>query len=687
MLISLAWLRALVPVTAGDDEIARRLTARGLTVDALTESSDGAVLDLDVPANRPDALGHMGVAREVGAAFGVPLAARPAPPPGARAANTPRIAVVIDDPALCGRYTAGVVSGVRVGPSPPWVVERLTACGLRPINNVVDASNLVMMELGQPVHFFDLAKLAGPAITVRGARPDERLTTLDGVDRALPPGTIVIADAESAVALGGIMGGAASQISESTKDVLIEAAWFSPAAVRQAARSLGMSTDASVRFERGCDPEAPMTAQQLAAELLATLAGGTLQGDVIDVRTKPAAPVTVSVRVARASQLLGYALSASEASRALSELGFAPESRGDVLAVAVPSWRVDLTREVDLIEEIGRHLGYERIPSRAPEEAAASPSAAVDLGEEVRDRFASLGFNEAFNYAMIGPGEDDAFVPLGTPAALTLANPIAETLGTLRRTLLPGLLRATDQNLRRGAADVRLFEVGGVFLAKGGAELPDEPLRAAFAWTGAAEPAHWSGPSRALDAWDAAGLIEDLLSAGAGASPLRTERCDLTALDPGRSIVWRDGDGRRVAWCGPLHPDSMGRLGISVPVWLGEADLTIAAAAAPGAAGFREIPRLPGTWRDLSLVLAPEVEAGTVMAALARVASPAPASLSWIDRYSGPPLPEGHVAMTLRVILQPLDRTLTDAEAEAYRLKLVTALDAVPGVGLRRMDT
>jgi phenylalanyl-tRNA synthetase beta chain len=225
------------------------------------------------------------------------------------------------------------------------------------------------------------------------------------------------------------------------------------------------------------------------------------------------------------------------------------------------------------------------------------------------------------------------------------------------------------------------------FLARAGAELPDEPVRAAFAWTGSAEPAHWSAPPRALDPWDAAGLIEDLLSAGAGAAPFSTERCDLAALEPGRSIAWRDRDGRRVAWCGPLHPDLRERLGISVEVWLGEADLTLASASVAGAVAFQTIPRLPGTWRDLSLVLAPDVEAGTVLAALSRVASPAPASMAWIDRYSGPPLPAGHVAMTLRVILQPLDRTLTDAEAETYRLQLVAALDSVSGVGLRRMDT
>jgi phenylalanyl-tRNA synthetase beta chain len=688
MLISLAWLRELVDVKSDDDEIARRLTARGLTVDAQTAVSGDTVLDIDVPANRPDALGHLGVAREVAAAFGVLL--KPLPPlptpSGTPAAQT--VTVSVDAPELCGRYTAGIVRGVRVGPSPPWVVARLAACGHRSVNNVVDVSNLVMLALGQPVHFFDLAKLAGNAIHVREAESGERLTTLDGLLRSLGPGMIVIADAGGPTALGGVMGGAGSQITDATKDVLIEAAWFSPKAVRHTARGLNLVTDASQRFERGGDPEAPSAAQALAASLLASLAGGAAAPGIVDVRRAPAVTRTLRVRSARATALLGYPVSTAVATKALSEMSLTPSAQGHVIEVTVPSWRVDLTREADLVEEIGRHLGYDRIPSTTPREAPrrASASRRAELEEAARDRLAGLGFNEAFNYAMIGPGEDDRFVPPGAPAAPTLVNPIAETLGTLRRSLLPGLLRAADQNLRRGAASVRLFEVGCVFHAKGPGELPDEPSRAGFAWSGTAEPAHWSEASRPVDLWDAAGIVEDILNRAFGDTPLTRRRAEIAAFHPGRAIAWHDGAGRTVAWCGPLHPDDVVRLGLPAAVWLAEIDLSPAADLTRAAELYRPVPRVPATWRDLSIVIPPAVDSQSILAVLAGVEPPAPVSMSWIDRYSGSSLPSGHVAMTLRVILQPVDRTLNDAEAEEYRSRLVAALDSVPGVRLRRTE-
>ena len=688
MLISFLWLKELVPLDADAAEVGRRLTARGLTVDAVTAVGDDTVFDLDVPANRPDALGHLGVAREVAAAFGLPLRPQAPAPEAAGAAVT--VPVTIEAPGLCGRYTARLVRGVTVGPSPASVVRRLEACGVRSINNVVDVSNLVMLELGQPVHTFDLERLKGTGIRVRRASAGERLTTLDGIERSLDTTMLVVADEAGPIALAGVIGGAGTQIRATTKGVLIEAAWFNPASVRSTARAMGISTDASLRFERGCDPEAPPLAQNLAARLLAALAGGTPAPGMVDVRSSTPPLRTLTVRLSRAARLLGYAPAAEDAQAALAALDLAPRARGEAIEVTVPTWRVDLEREADLVEEIGRHLGYDRIPSRTPPGVSRSSPAlrGSKLEEAVRDRLAALGFNEAFNYAMIGPGEDDAFVGAGTPSALALTDPISETLSVLRRTLLPGLLRATDQNLRRGAADVRLFEVGAVFHARGAGELPDEPSRAGFAWSGAALPPHWSGASRAADAWDAAGLIEDILSSlAAREGSFRRERGDLAGLHPGQSFLWRDGSGRRVAWCGPVHPERAIRLGLPARVFLGEADLRTAAHHPAEAAAYRPISRLPGTWRDLSLVLEPDAASGDVLAALAVVPSPAPATMTWIDRYEGPPLVSGQVAMTLRVMLHPVDRTLTDAESEAYRAELLAALDGVFGVRLRRIDT
>jgi phenylalanyl-tRNA synthetase beta chain len=456
--------------------------------------------------------------------------------------------------------------------------------------------------------------------------------------------------------------------------------------VRRAARTLGVVTDASQRFERGCDPEAPPLAQDLAAHLLRSLAGGRPDPEIVDVYPEPFPQRRMSVRAARVERLLGYAPARAEAERALAAVGLAPEATAEGFDVTVPSWRVDLEREADLVEEIGRDLGYDRIPSHVPASAPRGSSRVeAQWDERVRDRFAALGFSEAFNYAMVGPGDDADFVTDGTPPPLALTNPIAEPMGWLRRALAPGLLRAADQNVRRGVSDVRLFEVGSIFLPRRPGELPDEPLRAAFAWCGTARPAHWCEPARAADATDAAGLVEDILALTQGERDIAKRPADLAGLHPGRSTLWTDADGRRVAWCGPVHPELSARLDLSGTVLLGEIDLSHALPRV--AVAYRPVPRVPGMTRDLSILLEPGTPAGAVLTALRAVAAPAPVRFQWIDRFEGEPLPSGQAAMTLRVILQPLDRTLTDDEAESFRSRLVTALEEVSGARLRRIDT
>jgi phenylalanyl-tRNA synthetase beta chain len=690
VLISFAWLRDLVRLDADAPAVARALTARGLTVDAIGESGGDAVFDIDVPANRPDCLGHRGVAREVAAAFGATMAPRGGVQAFQGRGGDPvdaSVTVAVEAPDLCGRYTARIVRGVTVGPSPAWVVARLQACGQRSINNVVDASNLVMLELGQPVHFFDFGRLRGPAIVVRRAGDGETLKTLDGVLRRLGADDLVIADAGRAVALAGILGGGDTEIGPHTRDVLIEAAWFLPQAVRRTARAQGLVTDASQRFTRGADPEAPVEAQLLATVLLNRLAAGVPARGTIDVRSRPPERRTIAMRLGRAETLLGFSPSLDEAVEALQAVGLAPVAAGSSIEITVPSWRVDLTREADVVEEVGRHLGYDRVPARTPNSAPRSSAhPPSSLEEEVRDRLAALGFHEAFNYSMIGPGEDDPFVASGGAEPLALANPISEALSRLRRSLAPGLAASAGMNLRRGSQDVRLFEVGKVFRPREPGALPNEPLHVAFAWSGAADPRHWGLAPRAVDTFDAAGLVEDVLSLAAGAGGWTRARCTLSGIHPGRGVSWRRPDGGELAWCGPVHPDLAARLDLPAPVLLGEIDLGSKDATVP-VRPYRPIPRVPSVTRDLSIVLEEGVPAGSVVARLSEVEAPAPARLAWLDRYAGPPLKPGEVAMTLRVILQPFDRTLTDPETEGYRSRLLEALETVPGVHLRRIDT
>ena len=687
MLISLSWLRELVVVEADAGTIARALTSRGLTVDAISNVGDDVIFDLDVPANRPDALGHLGVAREVAAAFGAPLAARAAPPAATGAPVDRAVRVRVDAPELCGRYTAGLVRAIRVGASPAWVVTRLEGVGLRSVNNVVDVSNLVMFELGQPVHFFDLARLAGPAVVVRRAREGETLTTLDGGDRSLTPDMLVIADAERAAAVAGVIGGAESEIRDATRDVLIEAAWFLPSSIRTTARALGIVTEASLRFVRGCDPEAPAQAQALASRLLAEIASGQPAPGMIDVRAAAAERVHLSVRLDRAATLLGFSPSRADATAALAAVGLNPRGDGGTVEVTVPSWRVDLTREADLVEEIGRHLGYDRVPSRTPPTApgrTVRPPAALE--EAARDRMAASGFHEAFNYAMIASGDDDPFVTPGAPDAIPLDNPLSDALSVLRRAILPGLLRSAASNLRYGTDDVRLFEVGRVFFATGGERFPREDLRLALVWAGAASAPHWAEPVRAVDAFDGAGLVEDVLAL-AGVDETRVERADLPGIHPGRGFRWRSAEGAVLGWGGFVHPDLAARLDLPAPAVVAEIDLDAAGAAAATPGPYRPIPRLPAVTRDLSIVLEATAEAGVVRDRLAAVPSPAPARFRWVDRYAGGRLAAGEVAMTLRVILQPIERTLTDAETEEYRERLIATLETVDGARLRRIDT
>ncbi|MBZ5639435.1 MAG: phenylalanine--tRNA ligase subunit beta [Acidobacteriia bacterium] len=679
MLVSLKWLGEICDLSGIDPPaVAAALTARGLTVDATLEGAAGVVLDVDVPANRPDCLGHLGLAREAAAAFGRSLLPRRRVSREDGEPLTSLLRLAVDDSDLCPRYTARAIRDVRVGPSPPWVRVRLEACGIRSINNVVDASNLVLLELGHPIHVFDLSRVGGGEIRVRRAAPGEKLTTLDGIERSLGPEMLVIADAGHPIALAGIIGGLESEIAPSTRDVLIEAAYFLPGSVRRTARRLGVSTDASQRFERGADPEGVVEAQETAVRLLLELAGGAPAAGMIDVRAEPSAARHLVLRPERVRRLLGFDPGRPAIRDALVALGLAPrdvEEGG--LAVRPPSWRVDLDREEDLVEEVARQIGYDRIP--APPGAAAAPSRGADreaAEERCRTLLAHLGFHEAFNYSMNAADEDVPFVSGGSPPALAISNPIAETLTRLRRSLMPGLLRSADLNLRRGAADVRLFEIGHVFLPRDMAGFPDEPSRVAIAWVGARSPRHWSGPSESVDFPDAAGIVDAIIGALRPDLPSERAPAGLCGLHPGRSTAWTGEAGDAFAWCGEVHPDHARALGLPPRVFVAEVDLSHLVGPSEGRRRAVPLPRVPAVTRDLSLVLGTGTSWIRLLAELRKVGAPAPVRFEALDRYQGAPLAAGEVSVTVRVILQPLERTLTDVETEAYRKALVEAAES-----------
>lgn len=686
MRISLTWLRELVPLGASPSEAAEALASRGLPVDAVYETAGHTVFDVDVPANRPDCLGHIGVARELAAAFGLELRPRPAPAPSSGEPIERDLTVRVEEEELCRRYTARLVRGVRVAPSPAWVVSRLEACGLRPVNNVVDASNLVLLELGHPIHTFDLDRLDRRTIVVRRARPGERLRTLDGVERSLDPSVLVIADASRAVAIAGVMGGADSEIRATTRDVVIEAAWFEPRQIRRAARRLGISTEASQRFERGADPEAVIEAQETAARLLRDLAGGCPAPGILDLRPRPFERRPLRLRLGRVRALLGFDPGPDAVVKALEALGLEPSRDGDVVGTVVPSWRVDIEREEDLVEEVARQVGYGQVPSRPPPalSPATGDAASAAAAERARDLLADLGFHEAFCYAMIGPGQDDPFVSRSCPEPVAVSNPLSEALARLRRSLAPGLLAAVASNLRRGIRDVRLFEVGRVFLGGGAGAFPSERSHVGLAWTGAAEAPHWSRRAREADLYDMAGVVERLVGSLKPGLALERRPGALPGLHPSKAIEWVLQDGAAVGWSGQLHPDAQRAADFPTGVLLAEVDLDVLARAPSVPARYRPLSRLPGVSRDLSFVLTRGTPWSRLLEALARVSAPeSPARFELVDVYQGEPLSPSEVSYSVRFVLEPMSRTLTDEEIEAYRLALVRAAERGAGARLR----
>src|SRR5262245_30735803 len=490
MKFSHAWLQSYVSIREEPAGVGARLTAAGLPLDGIEIRGGDSVYDLDIVTNRPDCMSHLGVAREYAALTSEPLrppvASIPAggrPPAAGRCAGRPTqevASVAIEASDLCARYAARSIEGVRVGPSPEWLRRHLESIGQRAINNVVDATNFVLWELGHPLHPFDLNRLEGRRIVVRRARSGERLTTLDGVERALTGDMLVIADAKKAVALAGIMGGEASEIGAATRNVLLESAWFEPVSVRRTARALGLRTDASHRFERGADPEGVLPALDRAAQIIAEIAGGSVGAPPIDVVARPQTRSAILFRPARARALLGLDLDEGAMRGALGRLGFAiapgPDERW---SVTPPSFRRDVEREADLIEEVARQRGYDAIPESLPVLPAESGGRGSldETIDSARRALQAAGLSEAVNYAMV-EREDCALFTPAVPSPVALTNPLQAGTAFLRTSLLPGLLRNVAHNLDHGLEGVHLFEIGMAFLP--GSPLPQERLRLAF---------------------------------------------------------------------------------------------------------------------------------------------------------------------------------------------------------------
>jgi phenylalanyl-tRNA synthetase beta chain len=656
------------------------------------------VLELEVTPNRPDCLSIVGVAREIAAVTHTGYRVPDGTPKESGEPTADLVSVEIADAGLCPRYTARVIRGVRVGPSPAWLAERVAAAGTRPVNNIVDVTNYIMYELGQPLHAFDLRTVAQgdgkAAIIVRPAREGEMIRTLDGQDRALAADALLITDPSGPIALAGVMGGETTEVSDATTDILLEAACFDAATTSRTSRRLGLISEASLRFERGVDPDLAARAADRAAMLIAEVGGGTVAPGIVDAYPGKRPALHLPLRVGRTNEILGTSLSSDEMRALLTPLGMKVTGDGDDLDVAVPTFRPDLDREIDLVEEVARLYGLENIPSTRPGGRGRIG------GRTPRQRFEArvgatlraTGLDEHIGYAFGDRVDLERLTWELAPdeKAVELINPMSEEQSVLRWTLAPSLLRAVSHNRRRGIPDVHLYEMGTVFITADGRKQPKERLMVAGALAGAWSRPGWSERGRQLDFFDGKGVLETLFETmHAGRSSVRS--ADRPWLQPGRSAEVIVG-GDVVGWLGEVAPHVLDAYELTGPVVLFELSVSaLVKAASRESLAFRDIPRYPAYALDVALVVDESVTAERVTSAIRSAGSALLESVRLFDVYRDPQgtpavqrrLPEGKKSLAFSLEYRAADRTLSDADVRPVHDKLVRKVCGAVGAVVR----
>ncbi len=662
----------------------------------LVDFMGDVVLDLEVTPNLARALSMIGVAREVAALTGQSLKL---PPHAGQASGEPiegKVRVVIEDSKLSARYAALLLTGVKIGPAPGWMQRRLTYAGMRPINNVVDVTNYVMLEWGQPLHAFDYDKLVAraggkaPTITVRPARAGETLKTLDGVDRKLTPEMLVIADAAGPVALAGVMGGAETEVSDKTSNVLLESANFDFLNIRRTIKALNLPSEASMRFSRGIHPEVVRPAAERAAELMRQFAGATVCKGIVDVYPAPLPPQVVELKMSEVRRVLGMELPAGEAARILRALDFKVEEQGPgVLRVTAPPHRLDIQEgAADLIEDLARLHGYDRLPATLLADRLPPQTGCPDLEyeERVKDLLVNLGLQETINYALTTP-EREALLGVKPAEYVRLLNPISSERAVMRQSVLTSVLDAAASNLRH-EIDVRLFEIGHIYIPKPGAKLPDEPRRLAVVLCGRRQAEFWGEPDKAasaLDFFDLKGVVEALaadLHLPSPAYRLSAAVC----LHPGKAAELTVAD-RVLGYFGELHPkivESFGLAGRAVLV--GEFDLEALQAVTPARHRYTPVPRFPAALRDVAVIVPEATPADLVEAEVRAGGGELLRGVRLFDLYRGDSIGPGVKSLAYALTYQADDRTLTDKEVDRAHKKIQDRLRHVLKAQIRGED-
>lgn len=650
---------------------------------------DDVVLEVNVTPNRPDALSHLGVAREVSVVTGSALKV---PQPKPAESGTPaaeQVKVRVEAPDRCPRYVARVVENVRIGPSPQWMQDRLKAAGVRAINNVVDVTNYVNLEYGQPLHAFDLEKLAGQEIVVRTATRGEKLKTLDGKDRVLDVDDLVIADKDRAQAIAGVMGGGDSEVTESTKRLVLESANFQGSTVRRSSKRHGLHTEASHRFERGADMDAVVPAIDRAAQLIAELAGGTVAPGRVDVYPAPKPPRKVTLRFARVGQVLGVSVAEQEVRRILEALGFKAVEEGTGQATyEVPRARVDVEREEDLLEEVARIYGYDNIPATLPRGLAtlAPEPAHAEAERRMRQALAGAGFDEVVNYSFVAPRSLEVLGGAEKPVALL--NPLSTEQSVMRTSLLPGLLENLSRSVRHQVEAVAIYETGRAYFqeAEGGqGQRPaarEVPRVAGLVWGLRGGGRNWTHKDARADFYDAKAAVEGLLGA------LRVEGVTYVptgsaAYHPKAVAQVKTADGTVLGHVGEVHPRVVKALGLPDGVFVFELDTEPLYAASKLVPAYRSLPRFPAVLRDLAVVVPLELPNDEVRRVILEVGKPLVEDAQVFDVYTGEQIPQGRKNLAYALRYRSSERTLTDVEVNEAHQRIVDEVKQRLGAALR----
>jgi phenylalanyl-tRNA synthetase beta chain len=670
MKISYKWLQDFVDITETPEQLCDRFTNVGLAVDSLEKIGDDAVFELDVPTNRPDCLSHLGVAREIAAIYGSELK-----PPRVDLGEAEKPAedvfsISIADADLCARYCGRYMNDVKIGPSPEWLKVRLELLGVRSINNVADITNYVMLELGQPLHSFDADTLDRQQIIVRRADFEEKIRTLDGIQRELNPSMLVIADASRAVAVAGIMGGAETEISPGTTKVLLESANFDPLSIRKTSRALGLSTEASYRFERGADVEMARFACNRAAALIQELAGASVYHGVIDVYARYRRPIVATLRRKRIETFLGTPVDDSVVDRIFHRLGFGTTRTHDGWSVEVPSYRLDISREEDLLEEIARHHGFDKFPATLPKWSGYGAALPSESNERLlRNRLAAAGYSETIPMAFSDKTTEQKFRPGVEP--VELMNPMAEDEAVLRTSLVPSMLRTIQWNANRGIRDVQLYEIGKAYRHDG------EGRHLLIAATGSLRTKNVHEAEREFDFYDLKGDVTGILEAFS--VKFHQETASLPSYyHPGRAA--RVGD---VLVFGELHPDYAGEYKLKDRVYIAELDLDLLFESS-AQLSIAAIPRYPSIRRDLSLLLNKNILYADVEKAVRIPGIPELVRVEPFDRLESGSFPQSKYALAISLTYQSPERTLTDEEVEGLDKRILDSLHQQLGAELRQ---